>query len=374
MTEIDYYEILQVSKNCDGSELKKSFRKLAMQYHPDRNPDNKEAEDKFKLINEAYQVLSDDEKRSIYDRYGKAGLEGRGMGGGFGNGNMDDIMDIFNSMFGGGFGGFSQNSRSGQGAKYSSDFEIRYTLEFNEAIFGCEKEIDIEYKTSCVACKGTGAKDGKLETCKTCNGQGQVVSRQGFMTFAQTCPHCHGAGSVAKEKCDSCNGKTYEIKKDKVTIKVPAGIDNGNRLRVKGYGNVSKNGHRGDLYVTFSVKEDEHFIRNGNDIYIEVPVFFTQAILGEKVKIPSLKGELEVNLKKGTNDKEQFVFANEGVVDFHSGRKGRLVAQVKILFPTKLDENQQKLLEELQDSFGIESKPHKSVFESCFERVKEWFK
>ncbi len=374
MSEIDYYEILQVNKNCDSNELKKSFRKLAMQYHPDRNPDNKEAEEKFKLINEAYQVLSDDEKRSIYDRYGKAGLEGRGMSG-FGNdANIDDIMDIFNSMFGGGFSGFSNSRSRNNNTKYALDFEIRYTLEFNEAIFGCEKEIEIEYKVSCEACKGTGAKNGKLETCKTCNGQGQVVSRQGFMTFAQTCPRCHGTGSVAKEKCSVCGGKTYEIKKEKVTIKVPAGIDNGNRLRVKGYGNVAKNGQRGDLYVTFSVKKDEHFIRNGNDIYIEVPVFFTQAILGSIIKIPSLKGELELNLKKGTNDKEQFVFANEGVADVHSGRRGRLVAQIKIIFPNKLNENQQKLLEELQDSFGIESKPHKSVFESCFEKVKEWFK
>lgn len=372
MTEIDYYEVLQVNRNCDGAELKKSFRKLAMQYHPDRNPDDKEAEDRFKLINEAYQVLSDEEKRSIYDRYGKAGLEGRGMGGFSGGANMDDIMDIFNSMFGGGFGGFSRN-RGSESAKYSLDFEVRYTLEFNEAIFGCEKEIEIEYKTSCKACKGTGAKDGQLETCKTCNGHGQVVSRQGFMTFSQTCPACHGEGKMAQEKCTSCGGKTYEIKKEKVTIKVPAGIDNGNRLRVKGYGNVSKNGSRGDLYVTFSVKEDEHFIRNGNDIYIEVPLFFTQAILGGVVKIPSLKGELELNLKKGTQDKEQFIFANEGVTDVHSGRRGRLVAQIKIIFPNKLDENQQKLLEELQESFGIESKPHKSVFESCFDRVKSWF-
>jgi molecular chaperone DnaJ len=373
MTEIDYYEVLQVSRNCDGGELKKSFRKLAMQYHPDRNPDNKEAEEKFKLINEAYQVLSNDEKRSIYDRYGKAGLEGRGMGGFGGGANMDDIMDIFNSMFGGGFGGFSQRGSSRDTAKYALDFEMRYTLEFNEAIFGCEKEIEIEYKTSCEACKGTGAKDGKIETCKTCNGQGQVVSRQGFMTFAQTCPHCHGAGSVAKEKCSICGGKTYEVKKDKVTVKVPAGIDNGNRLRVKGYGNVSKNGQRGDLYVTFSVKEDEHFIRNGNDIYIEVPVFFTQAILGEKVKIPSLKGELELNMKKGTNDKEQFIFANEGVADVHNGRKGRFIAQIKIVYPKSLTDEQKELLEKLQNSFGIDSKPHKSVFESCFEKVKEWF-
>lgn len=374
MTEIDYYEILQVNKNCDGTELKKSYRKLAMQYHPDRNPDDKEAEEKFKLVNEAYQVLSDEDKRSIYDRYGKAGLEGRGMGG-FGNGaNMDDIMDIFNSMFGGGFGGFGGSSRNQNSSKYPLDFEVKYTLEFHEAVFGCEKEIEISYKSACEACDGTGAKDGKLTTCQTCKGHGQVVMKQGFMTFAQTCPTCHGEGKIAQDKCTSCGGKSYKTKKEKVTIKVPAGIDNGNRLRVKGYGNIAKNGQRGDLYVTFMVKDDENFIRNGNDIYIEVPIFFTQAILGERVTIPSLQGELELELKKGTADKEQFVFPNEGVADVHSGRKGRLIAQVHIVFPISLDDEQKRMLEELQNSFGIESKPHKTIFENCFERVKDWFK
>ncbi len=374
MTEMDYYEVLEVSRDCDGAELKKSYRKLAMKYHPDRNPDDKEAEEKFKLVNEAYQVLSDEDKRSIYDRYGKAGLDGRGMGG-FGSGaNMDDIMDIFNSMFGGGFGGFGGSSRAQNSSKYPLDFEIKYTLEFHEAVFGCEKEIEISYKSACEACNGTGAKDGKLTTCQTCKGHGQVVMKQGFMTFAQTCPTCHGEGKIAQDKCTSCGGKGYESKKEKVTIKVPAGIDNGNRLRVKGYGNIAKNGQRGDLYVTFMVKDDENFIRNGNDIYIEVPIFFTQAILGERVTIPSLSGELELELKKGTADKEQFVFPNEGVADVHSGRKGRLIAQVHIVFPTSLDDEQKRMLEELQNSFGIESKPHKTIFENCFERVKDWFK
>ncbi len=374
MTEIDYYEILQVNKNCDGAELKKSYRKLAMKYHPDRNPDNKEAEEKFKLVNEAYQVLSDEDKRSIYDRYGKAGLEGRGMGGFGGSANMDDIMDIFNSMFGGGFGGFGGSSRSQNSSKYPLDFEVKYTLEFHEAVFGCEKEIEISYKSACESCDGTGAKDGKLTTCQTCKGHGQVVMKQGFMTFAQTCPACHGEGKIAQDKCPSCSGKGYETQKEKVTIKVPAGIDNGNRLRIKGHGNMAKNGQRGDLYVTFMVKDDENFIRNGNDIYIEVPIFFTQAILGERVTIPSLSGELELELKKGTADKEQFVFQNEGVADVHSGRKGRLIAQVHIVFPTSLSDEQKRMLEELQNSFGIESKPHKTIFENCFERVKDWFK
>ena len=376
MTEMCYYEVLEVSRDASGAELKKSYRKLAMKYHPDRNPDDKEAEDKFKIVNEAYQVLSDDEKRSIYDRYGKAGLEGQGAGsGGFGGSSMDDIMEMFNSMFGGGgtgFGGFGQAHRD-PSQKYALDFEIEIPLKFHEAIFGCEKEIDITYKTPCEECEGTGAKDAKLDTCKYCGGQGQVLMRQGPMQFAQTCPECRGQGKSIKEVCESCQGEGYHTKEDTVTINVPAGVDSGNRLRAQGYGNESKNGQRGDLYLTFMVEEDENFIRNGNDIYIEVPVFFTQAILGETISIPTLDGEMELELKKSTKDKEQFVFENEGVVDIRSGRKGRLVAQIRMILPKKINEEQKELLQKLQESYGVESRPHKSTFESAFGRVKSWF-
>ena len=376
MSEMDYYEVLEVSRDCTGAELKKAYRKLALKYHPDRNPDDKEAEEKFKIINEAYQVLSDDEKRAIYDRYGKEGLQGQGMGGGFGGASMDDIMDIFNSMFGGsgGFGGGFGRTRRDPSQKYALDFEIELPLKFNEAVFGCEKKIDITYKTYCRDCDGTGAKDGKLSTCDYCGGQGQIMMRQGFMTFTQECPKCHGVGKKIEQKCSSCHGKGYETKDDTVTIKIPAGVDSGNRLRAQGYGNEAKNGQRGDLYLTFYVEEDEHFIRNGNDIYIEVPVFFTQAILGETISIPALKGELDLELKPGTKDREQFVFDGEGIPDVHSGRKGRLIAQVKMVLPKKINDEQRQLLEKLQESYGVESRPHKSTFESAFERIKGWFK
>jgi len=373
---MDYYEVLEVSRDCTGAELKKAYRKLALKYHPDRNPDDKEAEEKFKLINEAYQVLSDEEKRAIYDRYGKEGLQGQGMGGGFGGANMDDIMDIFNSMFGGmgGFGGGFGQTRRDPSQKYALDFEIELSLEFQEAVFGCEKKIEIKYKTPCSTCGGTGAKDGKLHTCDYCGGQGQVIMRQGPMQFAQTCPKCHGEGKIVSEKCPDCQGNGYHIEKESVTIKIPAGIDSGNRLRVPGHGNEAKSGQRGDLYVTFYVEEDEHFVRNGNDVYIEVPVFFTQAILGESITIPSLDGELELNLKQGTKDKEQFVFEGEGIADVHSGRKGRLIAQIRMILPKKINEEQKELLEKLQESYGVESHPHKSSFESAFDRIKSWFK
>ncbi len=375
MAELDYYEVLEVSRDCSGAELKKSYRKLAMKFHPDRNPDDKEAEEKFKLVNEAYQVLSDEEKRSIYDRYGKSGLEGQGMGGGFGSTNMDDIMDIFNSMFGGsgGFGGFGQ-SRRDPNQKYPLDFEIEVQLEFHEAVFGCKKDIDMTYKTSCEDCDGTGAQGGKVETCDYCGGQGQVLMRQGPMQFAQTCPKCQGQGTTIKEPCGSCSGKGYHVEEDTVTVTIPGGVDSGNRLKAQGYGNEGRGNARGDLYITFAVKEDENFVRNGPDIYIEVPVFFTQSILGETISIPTLDGEIDLELKKGTTDKEQYVFPNEGVVDVHSGRKGRLIAQVKMILPSKVNDEQKELLEKLQESYGLESRPHKSAFEGAFDRVKSWFK
>ncbi|MBL0721613.1 MAG: molecular chaperone DnaJ [Sulfurovum sp.] len=373
MTEFDYYEILEVTKDCSGAELKKAYRKLAMKFHPDRNPEDKEAEDKFKQINEAYEALSDEEKRATYDRYGKDGLNRHG--GGFNS--SSDINDIFNSMFGGGFGsssgGFGQAKRR-NGQKYAQDFEMELKLEFQEAIFGCEKKIDISYKIPCDDCSGTGAKDGKLKTCSYCNGQGQVVMRQGPMTFAQTCPECKGEGKSIAQKCDSCAGKGFKTKNETITINIPAGVDSGNRLRAQGYGNRDKHGRRGDLYLSFFVKEDDNFVRNGSDIYIEVPVFFTQAILGGEITIPSLEGELKLNLKAGTKDNAQFIFNNKGVVDVHSGGKGRLVAQVQMKLPKSLTTEQRELLLKLQESFGVESKPHQSSLESAFDRVKGWFK
>ncbi len=372
MAELDYYEALEVNRDCSGAELKKAYRRLAMKYHPDRNPNNREAEERFKIINEAYQVLSDKNKRAIYDRYGKAGLEGQSGGyhSGFGSRSMDDIMDIFNSMFGGssGFGRRRDNQ------KYNLDFEIELPLKFNEAIFGVDKKIKIKYKAPCSDCNSTGAKYGKLDICDYCDGQGQVVMKQGFMSFAQTCPKCHGEGQKIVEKCPACSGRGYHEEPDTITIKIPAGVDTGNRLRVQGYGNQARNGQRGDLYLTFDVEEDRHFIRDGTDIYTEVPVFFTQTILGDTITIPSLYGELELDLKVGTKDGEQFVFPNEGVPDVHSHQKGRLIAQIRIVYPTKLTDEQRELLVKLQESFGVESRPHTTIFEDVFKRVKDWFK
>ena len=374
MQDLSYYEILEVTKDADQTTIKKAYRKMAKIYHPDKNPGDSEAEHKFKLCNEAYQCLSDDKQRSTYDRYGKEGLQGMG-GRGRSSGGFDDLGSMFEEMFNG-FGGGSSRRRQNPAdmEKYSLDMNINMSISFNEAVFGCEKDVEFKYKNSCKSCSGTGAKDGKLSTCSQCRGQGQVFMKQGFMTFSQTCPLCHGAGSAPTDKCKTCHGDGYEEVREKVTIKVPKGIDTGNRLRVSGKGNIGKKGSRGDLYVTFSVKPDKHFQRDGNDVYIAIPVFFTQAVAGDSLTIPSLTGELELKLDIGTKDKQHFIFKGEGTDDVHGHGKGNLIAQVNITYPNKLTDEQRDLLKKLQESFGIESKPHESVLDSAIEKMKSWFK
>ena len=374
MQDLSYYEILEVSRDADKTTIKKAYRKMAKTYHPDKNPGDEEAEHKFKLCNEAYQCLSDDSQRSVYDRYGKEGLAGMGGGGGRSSGGFDDLGSMFEEMFSG-FGGGSSHRRQNPAdmEKYNLDMNVDMYLSFNEAIFGCEKDIEFTYKKACKPCKGTGAKDGKLSTCQQCKGQGQVMMQQGFMTFSQTCPVCSGTGSAPADRCKSCDGDGYQEERGNVTIKIPKGIDDGNRLRVSGKGNIGKRGTRGDLYVTFSVKPDKHFQREGNDVYIAIPVFFTQAVSGESLTIPSLTGELELKLDVGTKDKQHFTFRGEGIEDVHGHGKGNLIAQVNITYPKKLNDEQKELLIKLQESFGIESKPHEGVLDSAIDKMKSWF-
>nr|WP_321265922.1 molecular chaperone DnaJ [uncultured Sulfurimonas sp.] len=375
MQDLSYYEILEISQNADKTTIKKAYRAMAKKYHPDKNAGDADAEHKFKLCNEAYQCLSDEQQRSIYDRYGKEGLQGMGGGSRRSSGGFDDLGSMFEEMFSGfGGGGRSRHQNPADMEKYPLDMNVDMYISFNEAIFGCEKEIEFTYKKACKPCNGTGAKDGKLSTCHQCKGQGQVYMKQGFMTFSQTCPVCHGTGSSATDKCNSCHGEGYEEVRESVTVKIPKGIDEGNRLRVSGKGNIGKKGSRGDLYVTFSVKPDKHFQRNGNDVYIAIPVFFTQAVAGETLTIPSLTGELELKLDIGTKDKQHFTFRGEGIEDVHGHGKGNLIAQVNITYPKKLNDSQRELLSKLQDSFGIESKPHESVLDSAIDKMKSWFK
>ncbi len=372
--ELDYYEVLEIQRGADGATIKKAYRKLAMKFHPDRNQGDKSAEEKFKLVNEAYQVLSDTSKREIYDRYGKAGLEGQGFGGGGSGGmNMDDLSAIFESVFGGGFGGgFNSRGRS-EHEKYALDIEVEIELAFNEAIFGCEKEISFSYKSSCLTCDGTGDKGKASTQCSACEGRGEVYYRQGFMTFAQPCESCHGSGKVVENPCDSCEGEGFIEEESSTTVQIPAGIDHGNRMRVGGKGNEAKGGRRGDLYLMVLVQDDDHFIRDGDTIYIEVPLFFTQAALGGKIEIPTLRDKKELKIPQGVKDKEQFVLRGEGVENVHGRGKGDMIAQIKIVYPKKLNDEQKDLLSRLGESFGYESTPNESKFDGVLDKVKGWF-
>lgn len=369
MEEFDYYEVLEVHRSSTQEEIKKAFRKKAMQYHPDRNPDNPEAEEQFKKINEAYEVLGDEQKRSIYNQYGKAGLSGGagGMGGGFGG-----FSDLFGDIFEGFFGGGGQQRRKRSDLSFALDFAKEITLEFKEAIFGTQKEIKITYKVACKDCGGSGAKSKK--TCEYCHGRGQIHTQQGFMTFAQTCPYCQGEGEKIGEKCQKCDAKGYEEAQDSVSIKIPEGVDNGNQIRVSGKGNADKNGVRGDLYLKIRVKDDNHFIRDGENLYVEVPVFFTSIVLGTTLYIPSPRGELELKIPANSKDGEQFIFDGYGVKSLRGNFYGDLIAQIKIIYPKKLNHEQKELLLKLHESFGEKGEPHKSVLEQAFEKVKSWIK
>ena len=358
---MDYYEILGVSRTATKAEIKKAYRRLAMKYHPDRNPGDKEAEEKFKLINEAYQVLSDDEKRAIYDRYGKEGLEGRGYRPNY---DFNDIFDMFSEIF----GGFDFEEED---LPYDLDRAIEVELEFEEAVYGVSKEIEVEYFALCPKCKGSGAKS--KATCPTCRGQGKIVISNGFMRIAQSCPNCEGRGFIIKEKCDECKGRGFIVKKEKIHVDIPAGVDSGMRMRVPRKGNESNRG-RGDLYLIFKVKPSKIFKREGNNLIVEVPVFFTSAILGDKIKIPTLEGEKEIEIKPFTKDKTRLVFRGLGLPDVNSGYKGDLYAILNIVYPKKLNSEQKELLEKLHQSFTGEIKEHKSILEEAIEKVKSWFK
>ncbi len=377
--EIDYYEILEVSRDANSDEIKKAYRKLALKFHPDRNQGDKEAEEKFKLVNEAYQALGDEKKRAIYDRYGKSGLDSQGFSH-YSDMDSEDIMDdlssIFESVFGqgfGGFGGFGNSSRSKR-SKYPLDIETKITLKFNEAIFGCKKEIKYHYKKPCESCDGTGSMDKKTQTCPKCKGRGEVYYRQGFMTYSQTCDACRGTGQIIKNRCKECDALGYIDATNKITVDIPEGIDNENQIRVAKKGNIGLNGERGDLYVRVIVKEDEHFVRHNDDVYIEVPVFFTQAVLGETIKIPTLRGEDELQLPVGAKDKQQFIFRGKGIKNVHTKKEGNLIAQIRVNYPKKLNEEQVELLKKLQDSFGYDSNIDENKFESVFDKIKHWFK
>jgi molecular chaperone DnaJ len=341
----DYYEVLGVDKGAAESELKAAYRKLALKYHPDRNPDDKAAEDKFKEAAEAYEVLRDPQKRQIYDQYGHQGLEGQGFSG---FGGFEDIFssfgDIFEDFFGFGRGRGHSRSRVQRGA----DLRYDMTLEFMDAAFGVETAIDLDKAETCPECKGSGAEAGSQpQTCPQCGGAGQVGHSQGFFTVRTTCPQCRGNGQVITHPCGKCHGQGRIVVSKRVSVKIPAGVDNGSRLRLTGEGQAGPNGGpSGDLYVFINVKPHDYFHREGNDVICQLPISFIQAALGDKVSVPTLTNEKELAIPKGTQYGEQFRFRGEGIPSLRTGRPGDQIIQVAIKTPTNISKKQEALLKE----------------------------
>ncbi len=380
MAKRDYYEILGISKTADANEIKSAFRKLAKQYHPDLNPDNKEAEAKFKEVNEAYEVLSDPDKRAKYDQFGHAAFDqnaGFG-GGGAGFNDFGDIFgDIFGDFFGGGFGGTGQRAQR-TGPKAGSDLKIKLDIEFEEAAFGTKKEIKINRIEKCHVCDGSGAKKGtSKKTCPTCNGSGSIrtVQRTPFGQFASTkiCTTCNGTGEVVEEPCTSCEGTGKEKKSRKLSINIPAGVDTGSVIPLRGEGNHGeRGGPAGDLYVYINIKPHEIFERDGNDVWCEIPISFAKAAIGGSIQVPTIEGKVKYEVPEGTQTGTVFRLKNKGIKNLRGAGKGDQYVRVKIEVPKKLTDKQKTILQEFAQEMGEQQdKDDKKGF---FGKMKDAFK
>ncbi|OCC16276.1 Chaperone protein DnaJ [Dissulfuribacter thermophilus] len=343
----DYYEILGISRSSTQEEIKKAYRKLALKYHPDRNPGDKEAEERFKEAAEAYEVLRDPEKRRLYDAYGHEGLKQSGFQGFSG---FDDIFGAFNDIFGEFFGFSSRDVHSRRGPQPGRDLRYDLSITFIEAVKGVEKEIEIERLETCSSCSGTGLKEGTHPSiCRMCGGRGQVVRAEGFFRIATTCPNCNGSGQVIENPCPSCGGKGRRPQRQKVTIRIPAGVDTGSRLRLREEGEAGlRGGPRGDLYIVLHVEPHEFFERRGNDVYFTMPISISQAALGAKVEVPTLDGTKEIEIPPGLQTGESIRLKGEGIPDLRGLGSGDFVIQFFVKTPQNLTERQKELLEEFQ--------------------------
>ncbi len=343
-TKRDYYEILGLGRNATGDELKANYRKLALKYHPDRNPGDKEAEERFKEAAEAYEVLRDSQKRALYDQYGHAGLEGAGFSG---FGGFEDIFSSFGDIFED-FFGFGTRRRSRTRAQRGADLRYDLSLGFMDAAFGTETEINVEKMETCPECNGNRCEAGTSpETCQQCGGMGQVSRNQGFFTVRTTCPVCRGEGQAITHPCPRCRGAGQEAVRKKVSVKIPAGVDNGSRLRLTGEGEPgSYGGPPGDLYVFVYVESHEFFERRDTDIICSVPISFIQAALGDKIKVPTLNGDKQLTIPKGTQPGDLLHFHGAGIPSLRTGKRGNQIIQVDIKTPTHLSKKQEALLKE----------------------------
>jgi molecular chaperone DnaJ len=373
----DYYEILGVGKTASVDEIKTAYRKAALKWHPDRNPEHKEeAELRFRESTEAYSILSDAQKRQIYDTYGHAGLAGAGAQPDFNGTIFQDFHDIFGDIFGfedlfGAGGG----RRGGRGrAKRGADLRYDMTLSFDEAAMGVNTKIRVPRMEYCEACNGTGAKPGTgVVNCQACGGRGQLVYQQGFFTVNRTCPNCQGAGQIVKEHCPECRGQGRVERERNIELRIPPGVDTGTRLRVQGEGEPGPNGGaKGDLYVVLEVKEHKFFERRGADLYCTIPVSIAQATLGTELRVPGLNGEETLKVPEGTQSGAVFRLKGKGLPDPHGGGKGDLYFHVRVLTPTKLTREQRKLMEQLHATIKVENKPAERD-SNIFDKVKDIF-
>jgi len=373
MAKRDYYEVLGVSKNVSEAELKKAYRKMAMKYHPDRNPDDKDTEDKFKEAKEAYDILSDAQKRAAYDQFGHAGVDpsmggGPGAGGFGGHGNFSDVFgDIFGDIFGGG--------RAGGGPRVHRGDDLRYNLEISleDAVAGTEVKIRVPTLVKCKACDGSGAKKGsKPVTCKTCAGHGQVRMQQGFFSVQQTCPTCHGSGQTISDPCNVCHGQGRVQEHKTLSAKIPAGVDTGDRIRLAGEGEAGENGGpAGDLYIHINVKQHPIFVREEENLYCEVPVAFATAALGGELEVPTLNGRVKLKIPSETQSGKMFRIKGKGVKPVRGGPVGDLYCRAVVETPVNLNEEQKDLLRQFNDS--LHGEKHNPQSHSWLDKVKQFF-
>jgi len=372
MSKRDYYEVLGVSRDVDEADLKKAYRRLAMKYHPDRNPDDDDAEAKFKEASEAYEILSDAEKRQAYDQFGHAGVDpSQGGGQGFGfEGNFGDIFgDVFGDIFGGGRGG-----RGPGGAARGSDLRYNMQLDLEQAVSGDTVEVRIPVLAGCEECDGNGAAPGTSpSTCPECQGAGQIRVSQGFFSLQQTCPRCRGQGRIVTDPCRSCGGAGRKEKRKTLSVKIPAGVDTGDRIRLTGEGEAGMHGGPpGDLYVQIEVREHSIFVREGRNLYCEVPISIPDAALGGELEVPTLDGRVKLKIPAETQTGKVFRLRGKGVTQVRGGGVGDLLCKVVVETPVKLTERQKELLSELKVSLG-ESAKHSPREKTWFDGVKSFF-